>query len=399
MSLNILVVDDERISSLAVRTKLERLGYTVVGVAHDGPAAIELARRHRPEVILMDIRLLGEMHGIEAADRIKEFLETTIIFMSSNVDTPVLKRARITSPVGYLIKPFQDKELFVTIETAIYRQSLEKRSDSIQRWLNAIIRNTSDALITTNERDEVLFLNARAEQLLKLDPKHTIGRPMSSLLKVLTPDQTAAVSGEVLARHFEQNESYPLASTPVATPSLRLHVDGQILVIRGPRREFLGFAYFLQPAANTPLHGAAEEEGLGNAHEEPTPSLLIVDDDELYLSILAKIFDDFEVVTHSSGAAAIEACRHRQFSAILLDLNLGEGSMDGLQILEQIRELDGFAFTPVMAVTGYSLAETGSRLRAAGFTGYVSKPFSKDEVRSKVIAAIEGKLTEADFLL
>lgn len=123
----ILVVEDEMVISIEISHTLKRLGYTVVGQAITGIDAIRLARELLPDLILMDIRLIGEIDGIEAAARIKEEINRPIIFLSAHSDDITLERAIAVSPSGYLIKPFKDRELYSTIELALHKHNLWQR--------------------------------------------------------------------------------------------------------------------------------------------------------------------------------------------------------------------------------------------------------------------------------
>lgn len=154
MSAKILLVEDEAITAMDLQRKLEFWGYTVVGTAHDGPSAIELAREHEPDLILMDIVLKGDIDGVEVAERIRD-LEVPVVFISAHSEETTMRRAGNTSPYGYLIKPFDEKELVFTIEMAIHRH----RSDRQVKKLNRALRMLSDcnqAIVRIKDADELL---------------------------------------------------------------------------------------------------------------------------------------------------------------------------------------------------------------------------------------------------
>lgn len=120
----ILVVEDEMVISIEISQTLRRLGYIVAGQAISGSEAIRMASELIPDLILMDIRLSGEMDGIEAASKIKELVDRPIIFLSAHSDDITLERAIAVSPSGYLIKPFKDRELYSTIELSLHKHEL-----------------------------------------------------------------------------------------------------------------------------------------------------------------------------------------------------------------------------------------------------------------------------------
>jgi len=122
----ILVVDDERIVSLDIQGALARLGYEIAGAASTGAQAMELAKSAAPDLVLMDIRLAGEMDGTEAALRISQTVDVPVIFLTAHSDEQTMRRALAASPFGYLIKPFEDRELRGVIELALAKHGAER---------------------------------------------------------------------------------------------------------------------------------------------------------------------------------------------------------------------------------------------------------------------------------
>jgi len=125
MKPGILVVDDERIVSLDIQSALTRLGYRVAGAAATGAEAVALADSLVPDLVLMDIRLAGEMDGAEAALRIGRARDIPVIFLTAYSDEDTMRRALAASPFGYLIKPFEDRELRGAIELALTKHQAE----------------------------------------------------------------------------------------------------------------------------------------------------------------------------------------------------------------------------------------------------------------------------------
>lgn len=123
----ILIVEDEIIIARRLASGLEKLGYEIVDVVTSGEDAIESAIKTNPDLILMDIKLEGQIDGIEAAAEIKELCDIPVVYLTSYSDDKTLQRALHTGAFGYLIKPFKDRELRATIETAInkYREQID----------------------------------------------------------------------------------------------------------------------------------------------------------------------------------------------------------------------------------------------------------------------------------
>lgn len=120
----ILIVEDEAVTSVMLEKTLKELGYEVVGSAFDGKEAIELARDKRPDLILMDIRIQGDMDGIETAKQIYQQYNIPSIYLTAHSDEDTIKRAVESGPFGYLIKPFKERELYSNIEMVAHKHKL-----------------------------------------------------------------------------------------------------------------------------------------------------------------------------------------------------------------------------------------------------------------------------------
>jgi CheY-like chemotaxis protein len=115
----IVVVEDESIIARDITQTLCALGYDVVGGTPSGEEAILLAGRLRPDLLVMDIHLAGSMDGIESAQVIRARFGTPVVFLSAFAETDTLARAQLVEPRGYIIKPFDDRQLGITIESAL----------------------------------------------------------------------------------------------------------------------------------------------------------------------------------------------------------------------------------------------------------------------------------------
>lgn len=121
----ILVVEDERIVAKDISKRLKDLGYGVVAAVSSGEAAIETATEARPDLVLMDIQLKGSVDGIEAAEKIRSELNIPVIYLTAYADENTLQRAKVTEPFGYIIKPFDERDLHAAIEIALRRRLAE----------------------------------------------------------------------------------------------------------------------------------------------------------------------------------------------------------------------------------------------------------------------------------
>ena len=123
----IMIVENEGIVAIDLRNTLRCLGYDIPAIVASGEDAITKAAEIRPDLILMDIRLRGQMDGIEAAEQIYNRFDIPTIYLTAYTDETTLRRAKMTNPYGYLAKPFAEKELRTTIELALYKRQMEQK--------------------------------------------------------------------------------------------------------------------------------------------------------------------------------------------------------------------------------------------------------------------------------
>jgi CheY-like chemotaxis protein len=135
----ILVVEDEAIVSADIQDRLHALGYEVAGTADTGAGAIAQAALLRPDLILMDIMLKGDMTGTEAAGRIRSQLQLPIIYLTANSNDDTFIKARDTGPFGFILKPFEEATLKVNIEIALYKHRLDSEREDLIRQLQAAL--------------------------------------------------------------------------------------------------------------------------------------------------------------------------------------------------------------------------------------------------------------------
>jgi signal transduction histidine kinase len=148
----ILIVEDERITAHDLRRVLIRLGYQVAGVAVSGASALDLIEQTRPDLLLADIGLEGEMDGIEVATRARETWKTPTVFLTAYSDPETMRRARVTEPYGYLVKPFAEQELNATIEIALQQKSIAADREMQVQTTAQILGRTQEELSAVASR-------------------------------------------------------------------------------------------------------------------------------------------------------------------------------------------------------------------------------------------------------
>ena len=135
----ILVVEDEALVALHLEQRLHMLGHTVVGTALSGTDALEQTAAHLPDLVLMDINLGRGISGIEAAQQINRVFDIPVVFVTAHSNDAILQKASAAGPYGYVLKPFEDSALRVTIEIALSKHQLDQERTRILEELGASI--------------------------------------------------------------------------------------------------------------------------------------------------------------------------------------------------------------------------------------------------------------------
>jgi PAS domain S-box-containing protein len=184
-----MVVEDETIVAMDLRRSLEGFGYSVSGMAISGSEALEIATESRPDIVLMDVQLDGQMDGIEAARRLRDLFDVPVVFLTAYSNESTLQRAKTARPFGFLLKPFQDRELRSAIEVALYAHGMETKLRRREAWLNAILQGMADAVIAFDAAGFVTFMNPPAEALTGRSLERARGLTMAKMLRLMDGDR------------------------------------------------------------------------------------------------------------------------------------------------------------------------------------------------------------------
>jgi PAS domain S-box-containing protein len=184
----ILVVEDEHIVAMDLINRLRNLGYEVPDSASSGEEAIEKAGKWRPDLVLMDIFLNGEMDGIQAATQIRSRYNIPIIYLTAYADSSTLQRAKVTEPFGYVLKPFEERELLTTIEMALYKYRIEQRLKDSERWLATTLKSIGDGVVATDQDGRVKFMNPVAEALTGWKQDEALGKGLIDVFRLVSAE-------------------------------------------------------------------------------------------------------------------------------------------------------------------------------------------------------------------
>jgi two-component system cell cycle sensor histidine kinase/response regulator CckA len=194
MTASILVVEDEAIIADDLERTLTRLGYRVPLVVAEGELAIAAARQHKPSLVLMDIKLKGATDGIDAAHIIQRDLGIPIVFLTSHSDSATLARASAARPSGYVMKPFIERDLRVSIEIALQKRDTERALHAKERWFSTTLNSLGDGVLATDERLVVTFVNQTAERLTGWTNQEATGKGIDEVFRLLN-GQDAPIKG------------------------------------------------------------------------------------------------------------------------------------------------------------------------------------------------------------
>lgn len=175
----ILIAEDEAIVSEDIRIILERLGYTVPDIAVTGEEVVEKALKIKPDLLLIDVVLKGKIDGIEAAKQVYETLHTPVVYLTAYSDKKTLARAKETEPYGYIIKPYNERDLGITIEIALthYKPSIKMLEQKCRNFLEVL----PDPIIISDKKG-IIIANKRAEEVFGYKWSEMIGNPIEMLL-------------------------------------------------------------------------------------------------------------------------------------------------------------------------------------------------------------------------
>jgi len=174
----ILIVEDERIVSKDIKIRLQRFGYTVSGIAISGEDAVKKAEELHPDLVLMDIVLEGKMNGINAAEIIHSCFNIPIVYLTAYSDKSTLERAKKTEPFGYILKPFDDRDLSTTIEMALYKHKIENLLKESEERFRQFFENAPEYCYMISLEGKILDINLSALTALGYTKEEIVGKPL-----------------------------------------------------------------------------------------------------------------------------------------------------------------------------------------------------------------------------
>lgn len=227
----ILVVEDEPTSALHLEAHLELMEYQVLTTVSSGEEALLQVAQTLPDLVLMDIELAGELDGIQTAGMIQEQWNIPVIYLTANDDEDTLERAKITEPFGYLLKPFSERELYRTIEIALYKSRVEKQLRESREKYRSLVDNLQQRVFHKNRHLVYVACNHNFANDVGLTPEEVVGKDDYDLYP------------QALAKDFRQKDLQVLESGEALTcEEIGLQQGREILVhtIKTPIKDEAG---------------------------------------------------------------------------------------------------------------------------------------------------------------
>ncbi len=181
----ILVVEDDEIIASLIERILQKKDYIVAGKVPTGEDAIRRAAEIQPDLVLMDIGLKGAIDGIYAARYINGVFNIPVIFLTGHYDDETIERAKVAEPLGFITKPFNDKDIYSSVEIALYNAAMMRRLlKSRETNLKSIV-TMLDAVILTDMKGRIFFMNPYAEQLVNVPYRSAITHSVNRLFYLI----------------------------------------------------------------------------------------------------------------------------------------------------------------------------------------------------------------------
>jgi len=317
----VLIVEDEKIIAIDLQRRLERFGYSVVGMAGEGKEAVALALELEPDIILMDIMLAGSMDGVEAAKTIKASKDIPFIFLTAYTDEKTLERAKEVQPYGYILKPFKERELYTTIDIALYKHEMASKLTRQERLFSAILQSINDGIIAVDMDLNVQFMNQVAEDITGAKEYAVQGTSISKFLSLTESSSKKDILSNIVG--IGEHSTFFNDVTLKNAAGQTLVLDGSITRIHERSNSTDGYLITLRDI--TELRRLSESLNYQSSHD----SLTGLSNREEFGYKLGEILKNVKMIGGSHSLLVLDVDR---FKAI----NDTCGSIAGDELLRQI---------------------------------------------------------------
>jgi PAS domain S-box-containing protein/putative nucleotidyltransferase with HDIG domain len=237
---NILLVEDDRITSKLIQKYILDIGYYLAGAVASGEEAVSIINEKEPDLVLMDINLEGKLDGIESAKSINSSISVPFVYITSSSDYSTIERAKEGNAYGFIIKPFNKKDLRAAIEMALLRHQMESKVKENENRVSTILNSIIDAVIVVDESGDIDYINAAAGRMLNLDKEDILGKPIAETVRLGSDPKEGDNAFFPMSMNYIEFNNYLSAggkqipvdftSTPLRMGNGRL--NGAVLVVR-----------------------------------------------------------------------------------------------------------------------------------------------------------------------
>ena len=275
----IVLVEDNPDMAMGISQLLVGLGYEVVTVVASGEEAVPQVLAIKPNLVLMDIQLAGQMDGIEAASQIRAQFDVPVVYLTAYADDKTLRRAGVTEPFGYLLKPFHEIELRVTLEMALYKHEIERKRKESEHRYRFLVENLQEGVWEIDTNGRTVLVNPRMAQMLGYSPQDMLGQPIFSF----TDKQGAKFIKRSLQHRREGlSEQYELEF--VCQNGRRIYTLAAISPLTNEAGDYIGLLAGMQDITQRRQVEQAlrdSEEKLRHVVEQSQDGILIINDQGL----------------------------------------------------------------------------------------------------------------------
>jgi PAS domain S-box-containing protein/putative nucleotidyltransferase with HDIG domain len=227
--IRILIVEDESLVARDIENMALSQGYEVCGIASSGDQAVEMAAEHQPDLILMDVIIKGSLDGTTIAEKIWDYYRIPIIYVTASADEHTLKRAKITEAFGYILKPFDERELKIAIEMAYYKARMGAKLREREEWLSALLKSIGDGVIATDKNGHITFMNPLAERLTGWKHDEAMNQPLRDIFRTVVSREGDEPEIVLWAK---SGKKFSIEETDMPMSDGRRNSSGHVLVFR-----------------------------------------------------------------------------------------------------------------------------------------------------------------------
>ncbi len=237
----ILIVENEMLVAWHIQEALEKLGHNIIASVTSGMEAIQVPAAIKPDLVLMDIQLEDNFDGIAAAKEIRDRYDIPVIYLTAHSDEDTLKRALNTNPFGYLIKPFQEKQLYTTIAIALRQHQIEKCLEETKQQLVNTLTSIRDPIIATDYKGYITFINLAAASLTGWRQKKAIGKNISQVLTLINPETQEEIENPLVeGMQRGRNVKFPNSCLLLTKNGQKIPINETAALIRNSDGEIVG---------------------------------------------------------------------------------------------------------------------------------------------------------------